>query len=354
VAVISGSMGAGHDGAARELVRELTAAGYRTTFHDFLELLGPGAGRGLRALYAQQLRFAPRSWGWLLANLGRHPVLNSGLAGLFARAAARRMRAVLGPDLSAVVSTYPLASQALGRLRRRGELAVPAVTFLTDLSVHPLWVDAGVDLHLALHEVAADQARARGAGRVEVVRPLVAPAFRAPPPPPAGPVVGELPVALVVAGSWGVGDIARTAAEIAATGLATPVTLCGHNEELRRRITSAGTGLALGWVADMPALLRTAGVVVQNAGGLTSLEAMAAGVPVLSYRCLPGHGTTNADALDRAGLAPWVTGPEGLAAGLRAALAGGTRPAVDRLFAGTSPVAALTALTREPLVRATR
>jgi UDP-N-acetylglucosamine:LPS N-acetylglucosamine transferase len=338
VAVISGSVGAGHDGAARELVREFTAAGYAATRHDFLDLLGPRTGRALRAAYAAQLRVAPRSWGWLLGGLGRHPAFTAGVAALVDRVSARRMRAVLGPDVSAVVSTYPLASQALGRLRRRGELAAPVLTYLTDLSVHRLWVAPGVDRHLALHEVAAGQARALGATGVEVVRPAVAPAFRSAAPRPL-PIDG--PVALVVAGSWGVGDVADTAAEIAATGLATPVTVCGHNAELRRRITGSGTGLALGWVTDMPALVRAADVVVQNAGGLTSLEAMAAGVPVLSYRCLPGHGTTNADALDRAGLARWVRQPADLAPALKVALADGPGPAVDRLFAAPAPAGVL-------------
>src|SRR5256886_17218574 len=73
----------------------------------------------------------------------------------------------------------------------------------------------------------------------------------------------------------------------------------------------------------MPALVRAADVVVQNAGGLTSLEAMAAGVPVLSYRCLPGHGTTNAAALDAARLPPWIREPAELAGALKGALAGG-------------------------------
>jgi UDP-N-acetylglucosamine:LPS N-acetylglucosamine transferase len=341
VAVVSGSMGAGHDGAARELVRELTEAGYAAEFHDFLDLLGPRAGRALRSLYARQLSIAPRSWGWLLAGLSRYAGFNRALAGLFAHGAARRTRAVLGTDLHAVVSTYPLASQALGRLRRRGELAAPVVTFLTDLSVHPLWVAPGIDLHLALHEVTAAEARARGAGRVDVVRPLVSGAFVEPAPMA---LAVEGPVALVVAGSWGVGEVAEAAAEIAATGLATPVTVCGHNDGLRQRIAAAGTGLALGWVTDMPGLVRAADVVVQNAGGLTSLEAMAAGVPVISYRCLPGHGTTNADALDRAGLARWVRSPADLGPALRAALAAGPPPAVGRLFAGTPAVAALKAL----------
>jgi UDP-N-acetylglucosamine:LPS N-acetylglucosamine transferase len=351
IAVISASFGAGHDGAARQLVREFSAAGYSVTCHDFLDLIWGPLGRTLRRTYENQLKVAPGSWGWLLGNLDRHHWLNSRACGASARAGRRRTRAVLGPGPVAVISTYPLASQVLGLLRRRGELTAPAFTFLTDMSVHPLWVSEGIDLHLALHEVAAEQARAWGATRVEVVRPAVDPAFAAPATVTERaaarlryglPVDG--PVALVVAGSWGVGEVERTAAEITATGLATAVTLCGRNEELRRRITEAGNGVALGWVGEMPALVRAADVVVQNAGGLTSLEAMSAGVPVLSYRCLPGHGTTNAAALDRARLAPWITGPQALAPALDWALKCGANPAAARLFDGPTALDAVRAV----------
>jgi UDP:flavonoid glycosyltransferase YjiC (YdhE family) len=102
--------------------------------------------------------------------------------------------------------------------------------------------------------------------------------------------------------------------------------------------------VALGWVTEMPALIGGADVVVQNAGGLTSLEAMSAGVPVLSYRCLPGHGTTNAAALDRARLAPWITERAGLAPALRRALTDGPGPAVARLFGGPTAVDAVRAV----------
>jgi UDP-N-acetylglucosamine:LPS N-acetylglucosamine transferase len=367
IAVLSASFGAGHDGAARQLVREFSAAGYVVTCHDFLDLIWGPLGRTLRRAYENQLKVAPGSWGWLLDSLDRHHWLNSGACGASARAALRRTRAVLGPGPVAVISTYPLASQVLGLLRRRGELAAPAFTFLTDMSVHPIWVCEGIDLHLALHGVAAEQARTWGAARVEVIRPAVDPAFAAPATVAERaaariryglPVDG--PVALVVAGSWGVGEVERTAAEITATGLATAVTLCGRNEELRRRLTEAGSGVALGWVSEMPALVRAADVVVQNAGGLTSLEAMSAGVPVLSYRCLPGHGTTNAAALDRARLAPWIAGPEGLAPALGWALRCGANPAAARLFDGPTAldavraVLATTAPSAPPPVRVSR
>jgi UDP-N-acetylglucosamine:LPS N-acetylglucosamine transferase len=51
---------------------------------------------------------------------------------------------------------------------------------------------------------------------------------------------------------------------------------------------------------------------VQNAGGLTTSEALASGLPVLTYRCLPGHGRANAQVLDADGTVPWVRRQEDL------------------------------------------
>lgn len=323
IAVVSASFGAGHDGAAAELTRRLTARGFAVDRHDFVDLvprLGPvTGGRLLRGLYRRQLTAAPRTWGWLLALAQRSA---SSAARLTALADAATLDAV-GDGAAAVVSTYPLASQVLGRLRRQGRLAAPVVTYLTDLSVHPLWVADGVDVHLALHDDPARQAKEHGAGDVRVVAPAVAPAFSE---PSAGSVrqryrlPGTAPLALVVAGAWGVGPVERAAADIAATGLAVPVVACGRNDALRRRIRRAGHGVALGWVDDMASLVRDCRVVVQNAGGLSSLEALAAGRPVVTYRCLPGHGRTNAEVLDRIGWVPWIRDAADLEARLRLAM----------------------------------
>ncbi|MFI6254099.1 UDP-N-acetylglucosamine--N-acetylglucosamine transferase, partial [Streptomyces sp. NPDC051016] len=88
----------------------------------------------------------------------------------------------------------------------------------------------------------------------------------------------------------------------------------------------------------------------QNAGGLTSLEAFAAGLPVASYRCIPGHGQTNAAALDEAGLAAWIRDPADLGPALAELLHGprgeNQRTAGLALHASApGPVAAITAAT---------
>ncbi len=333
ILIVSASVGAGHDGVANELARRLRTQGFRVDCVDFLDLLPGFLGRALRQGYALELRAVPRTWDWLYTALERYRWL-AAAAGGFAALALRRMRRLIGDDCVAVVSTYPLASQVLGRLRRNGDLRMPVATVLCDMSVHRLWVHAHVDVHLALHAVPAGQARDHGARSVVVVAPLVAAGF-APPAsgeqralarsrfslPPAGRLV------LLLAGSWGVGDVERAARDVAASGLGTPVVVCGHNTALHGRLVRHGVGIPLGWVQDMPGLLRAVDVVVHNAGGLSCMEALATGVPVLTYRCIPGHGRTNVAALDQAGLAARARNPDELSELLDAVMDGPLRAA---------------------------
>jgi UDP-N-acetylglucosamine:LPS N-acetylglucosamine transferase len=323
IVVVSASVGSGHDGVADELIRRLRGYGFAVDRYDFLDLLPGRMGAYARAAYKRQLALVPRTWGWMyefeqLPWVTRRTVDVAALA-------ERSMLRTVGPDTVAVVSTYYLASQVLGRLRRKGKLAVPVVTYLTDMSVHPIWVAEGVDTHLSIHAVAAEQAKALGGSDIRVIAPAVRPAFTDPHPPAVFDLPQGKPLALIVAGAWGVGSVEETAYDIASTGLAVPVVACGRNESLRRKFEGSTHAIALGWIDDMAALMRSCHVVVQNAGGLSSIEALAAGVPVLTYRCLPGHGATNAEGLELAGWAPWVRSFDELPA------------ALERVFAAPPP-----------------
>jgi UDP-N-acetylglucosamine:LPS N-acetylglucosamine transferase len=57
----------------------------------------------------------------------------------------------------------------------------------------------------------------------------------------------------------------------------------------------------------MPAYLAAADVVVDNAGGLTSWEALTSGTPVVLFDPLPGHGRLNAATLAESGLVRLAT-----------------------------------------------
>jgi UDP-N-acetylglucosamine:LPS N-acetylglucosamine transferase len=316
VVIVSAGVGAGHDGYTRELARRLRERGYAVDQYDFMDLLPGPTGTSAVQLYNRTLNHAP----WIYAGLfqlGTWSATAAMTRALLAPA-RRQLRALLTPDVRAVVSTYSLASQLLGPLRRSGRLRVPAITYVTDFAVHRHWVVPGVDALLAPHPVGAMQARALGAAARSAIAAgaLVAPGFH--PPTPAereqarrafGLPSGRL--ALVAAGSWGVGRVAQTAAEVAASGVATPVVVCGRNERLRERLDRAGVP-ALGWVDDMPLLMRAVDVLVENAGGLMAMEGMATGLPVATYRPIPGHGHISAATLEQAGVSTWIRRPSAL------------------------------------------
>jgi UDP-N-acetylglucosamine:LPS N-acetylglucosamine transferase len=357
VAIVSGSFGAGHDMAAAAISQQLDRAGIPSRTWDVVDLLPGRLGRMLRTGYLRQVASMPATWRWTLDAVSR----SEQIAQLVSRTLATSERAfgeIAAERPAMFVATHPFAAQVLGRMRAGAVLDIPVTTYLTDMSVHRLWVNDGVDLHLAIHALPAGQARTLGAGTTRVVEPAVCESFRSVERDPGTRLLSRrvlgLPearrLALVTGGSCGIGDLLRSALEIAATGVATPVVLCGTNRRLLQVVRRNPELVGLGWVADMPHLLAAVDVVVQNAGGMTSLEARAAGVPMITYRSVAGHGETNAAALHAAGVAPWVREPgllgEALVQALGRASVGGdtrmgprTRGVVDALFPAPALIA---------------
>ncbi|MER6056185.1 MGDG synthase family glycosyltransferase [Streptomyces albidoflavus] len=318
VLLLGASMGAGHDAVSGELARRLRARGAATELCDVLTLLPPGTGPALRAFYRGTVRHAPALYAAIYALFlspgdGHRP----GSAPLAATARARLLRRVRAfrPDL--LVPTFHLAAQITGRLRAEGVLSVPASVFVTDFAVHRGWLHPGNDLYVCLTAQGAEAARAATGRPAAVSGPVVAPEFhRVAGPHPYAPEPGPPPV-LLSTGAWGVGTrTVRTARLLAAHGCR-PVLLCGRDERLRRRAARVPGAVALGWTDDMAGLMGAARLLVDNAAGQTAVQALAAGVPVLAWRPLPGHGRDGARSMAATGLSTYAHDPDDLLAGVR-------------------------------------
>ena len=253
----------------------------------------PLEARDLAAVtYEFQLRRCPWTYeaGYRLLGVAGSALwrFNVLLCGALTNRSVRRVLAQSNPDV--VVSTYPFASLVLGQMRRTGNLQVPVATYLTDFAVHPLWVHAGVDLHLAVSEDSARAAERRGALTAVGTGPLVGEHFRGPQRSRTETrhslgIAEEDRVALVVAGSLGFGAVQTMVRGITDCGDYHVIAVCGTNAKLETTLLQGGRcGTIVGWTDEMPDLMGASDVLVENAGGLTAMEAFAAGLPVVTYQ----------------------------------------------------------------------
>ena len=329
VLILTAAVGAGHDGAAYELARRLVADGVHVDVRDWLDAL-PVVGRFLaRDCYGPVIQRAPRFFDWLYSSIEDRRWVRIAVVS-FCRLSERTVRAwAIGAD--AVVSTYPLASQTLGRLRATGRLGAPAVTFLTDPAAHWLWCHPAVDQHLAVTRATVDDGARYGVALLAVgalTRPRFSQAVssvdRSRTRRDLGASDSE-PIALIGAGSLGLGSVSATVVAALAHPDVRVVVLCGRNASLRRELSGLARVTALGWRDDIPELMAAVDVLIHNAGGLSFTEAFVCGLPAITYLAIPGHGRANARVLAAAELAAWPQSPEELAAAIDAVL-GQPRP----------------------------
>ena len=316
-------MGGGHLQIARELERRLRDRGHQTLLVDQLTVMPGPTGRWLGRIYLWLVNSTPRLYQWVYETFFLARQNGGERAGIPVRLALSGLRRVVDefrPDLA--VSTYPLCSLALGELRRRGELACPAVTVVTTFSVNYLWLHPGVDLELCISGPAAEDVACRTGRHAAVCGPVVRNAFWERAGDGAGVradlgIDGDRHLALVTTGSMGlVGDAVTAAEAIARLPGWVPVVLCGHSDALAERLADVEGVVVVDWSDDMPSMMAAADVLVDNNCGMAAKEALACGLPIITFRPISGHGRDDTDALAGLGLTDRVEDVPGLRAAL--------------------------------------
>lgn len=235
-----------------------------------------------------------------------------------------------------VVATHFLPADIFGAGKRAGWLTARVIVVVTDLHPHRFWLAPEADTFVvATPDVAAEcQARGVRPDRVTVIGIPIAKAFHV--PVDRAEVLRRLNLypqrrtVLVTSGGMTVGPFepvveALLRLEEAVPGRLQLLVVCGENaaavKRLQRR-TSAGTMPAriFGFVNNMPELMGAADLAVAKAGGLTVMEALAEGLPLILYHAIPGQERFNADYVERSGAALRAHSPAEVAAAVRRSL----------------------------------
>jgi processive 1,2-diacylglycerol beta-glucosyltransferase len=334
VLILTASVGEGHDLPARTLADQIRAEspGTEVLIEDGLRAMGPVFV--LLSERAPGVIFYRFRWLWDAAFwvfVGVAPTRRLTQALVRATGSRGVLRLVRRVDPDVVVSVYPITTEVLGGLRRRGRLHVPVAAAITDLAMMHYWAAPGIDLHLVTHPESIDEVRevAGATTDVKAVHGLTRPEFTRPVDRHEARRTLGLPadgrVVLVSGGGWGVGDLGG-AIDTALTQpqVAIVACLCGRNEELRSRLDERYAGdprvRIVAFTEQMSEWLGASDALIHSTGGLTVLEAYVRGCPAISYGWGRGHIRANNDAFRRHGIADVVSTARELEQALAAAL----------------------------------
>ncbi len=292
--IFTASTPAGHDSAAQVLAAGLRERGATAEIVDGADAGGSAARAILRATSTLERAAGGRVFdaGYRLAT-GVGPVRRAGSRVLDQVLGARLQAFLRAHEADVIVSTHPLTTELLGRLRSSGRLATPVVSAIADLAALHFKAHPGVDLHLVAHPESEQEVRkiAGPSTRITAVHGLTDPRLQDPPDRNAArtdlglPTRGSLVV--VSGGARGAGDLA-TAIETALHYSAdTIVVLTGDNTAARDRLRATfGEHERVkveGFAEDMVTLLAAADVLVHSTAGPVVLDARLCDCRVVSY-----------------------------------------------------------------------
>ncbi len=147
----------------------------------------------------------------------------------------------------------------------------------------------------------------------------------------------------VSGGGWGVGDLLGATEAALEIEDATVLCLCGRNDKLRAKVSrhlgSEPRLRLMGFTDRMGDVLAASDALIHSSAGLTVLEAIIRGCPVVSYGFGYGHVRASNAALERFGLAQVARTHEEIRPALVRALA--RRPEPDGSFARRPSTASL-------------
>lgn len=317
VLILSAGVGSGHNIAANVLESRASQSPGVDAVQtlDVLELTNDLYRRLYDEAYFAMVDATPWLVGWSY-DLNNAPFRSRSALSLWDQLNTTEVvRAIEHYQPDVVLSTHFLPARLVSLLLTRGRLRATISVITTDYDFQGLWLSNPFSRFF----VARDETKAHmveiglPADRITVSGIPVRPVFSQPVEREAVlaryDLQPDVPTLLISAGAAG-GTYTRAVVEQTLRTRSTfqAVVVCGRNEKLKAEVSALVAPRAeryrvLGYSTDLPDLMRVATLFVGKPGGLSSSECMAAGLPMVLIKPIPGQEVRNSDFLLEEGAA---------------------------------------------------
>lgn len=328
---LSASVGVGHTAAAAAVRRALaerhpsvesdTVDSYKYAASIFSKVVADG--------YIGMVKTVPQVYRYIYDRAERATQVGA-FRTWVSQFTAANLRGLIGERRpSVVVCTHAFPCGVMAEYKRLYDPDLPVAGIVTDFVVHPFWIYRNVNAYaVATPEMRATLlARGVSADRIVVSGIPVDPRFGRPRLGKADLRVAlDLPanrkLVLMMGGGVGIGPIELMMRALGEVPL--PVAgaiIVGRNKPLERRVLAAAERTeyplrVFGFVDNVFDYMHASDVLLSKPGGLTSSEALAAELPMILVKPLPGQEERNTRYLVNRRAAIRTSGPEQLARAL--------------------------------------
>ncbi|SEO06172.1 glycosyltransferase [Paenibacillus sp. OV219] len=320
VLILTGDYGAGHLRAAEALKDSLQQQHPHLAVQivDVMSVTHPIFSPVSKYMYLRSIHHFPRTYGFLFRRTRQQGAISNTFKTIQKLGLHRLHSLIDRMKPSAIVSTFPLAAGAVSILKRAGLVKVPCTTVITDYTDHSYWLYPHTDLYLVGSNSVAERLRQVGisGSRIAVTGIPVKSAFYSLLPRQAARELfrlqPDMPTIMIMGGgeglvARGIGETIRSTHRLLSGGVQF-IVVCGRNEKLQSELTQLVLSnripaLITGYTEHIPEFMAASDLLITKPGGLTSSEALAAGLPMVLVQSLPGQEEDNAAYLTACGAA---------------------------------------------------
>lgn len=297
----------GHQMAAEAIQESLRriAPHIKTAQLDFFTCNYPTLGPIIFKMYIEIMHSIPHTYNYIYDN-PRVAQMTTELRQLFSMLNVPMLYKVLQEYRpQAIVCTQAIPAEFLSAEKENGHVSIPLLVALTDFVANPYWPDRNVDCYFVPDEDIKKQLLQRHIPpeRIEITGIPINSSFSHKTSKMLARrrlgLRSDLPTALIMGGSQGLGQIYEAVTGIRAAGSPLQmIIVTGHNRALYRALKvnflHDDTMLILNVVKNIATLMDAADLLISKPGGLTSAEAMTKGLPMIVLAPLPGQEERNA------------------------------------------------------------
>ncbi len=317
VLILTIATGGGHNEVARNMSIGFQKAGYDTKVLNSLQIAYPQVDSVVSKSYSVLADKLPTLYGKLYFGCNHKPAKEMVASTLTTISSKRNYEAVLEYQPDLIIATHCFPIPIITRLKKKGKIAIPLISIITDFFPNSLYIDESVDAYIVGSYYTKRSLMSMGVPKDKIFAygiPIKEEFFAM-----SAPRVPHDTINLLLAGgSMGMSGIEAILDELVHLdeNRYRISVLCGNNKKLRDKLVQKysyaivqGRVKIHGFIQNVSEVMDQADLMITKPGGLTTSECLKKNLPMIIPYYIPGQEEENLDFLLNEGIVEYVPEP---------------------------------------------